>query len=101
MFIENKNNKDDEIINEVVIEEKEKEKETKEDSTLIVDIKGEIKSPGTYEMEKDKRVKDVVEDAGGLTDNANTDNVNLSEKIHDENPLLLLMHQKEFSSKEE
>lgn len=87
LFMENKNNKDDEIINEVVIEEK--KEEIIEDNTLIVDIKGEVKSPGTYEIEKDKRVKDVVEDAGGLTDNANTDNVNLSEKVHDEMVIII------------
>ena len=71
------NNKDDiepieeNIIREEIIEEQE------EDESLVVDIKGEVNNPGTYEVDKDKRVKDVVEDAGGLTTDANTDNVNL------------------------
>ncbi len=68
------------------IEEVETEKEdAKEvDEKIVVDIKGEVNNPGTYEMSQDKRVSDVINDAGGLTDKASTDNINLSKKVEDE-----------------
>lgn len=52
--------------------------------TFIVDIKGEVKKPGVYVLEKGKRVIDVVKKAGGLTKNASTKVNNLSMKIFDE-----------------
>ena len=33
---------------------------------------------------KDKRVKDIIEEAGGLLDDADTSNINLSEKLKDQ-----------------
>ena len=49
-----------------------------------VDIKGEVKNPGVYEIDSDKRVIDVVLLAGGFTKNADTSLLNLSKKIIDE-----------------
>ena len=59
-------------------------KEDIKDKIIIVDIKGEIKNPGTYELNENNRVKDVIEKSGGLTDKADTSSINLSEKIKDE-----------------
>jgi competence protein ComEA len=52
--------------------------------TLIIDIKGEVKNPGTYEFNEDNRIIDAIEKSGGLTDKADTTNINLSEKLKDE-----------------
>ena len=62
------------------------EKEKKDDvsSVLYIDIKGAILNPGVYQMEEGKRVIDVINLAGGLKDNANTANLNLSKKLTDE-----------------
>ena len=59
-------------------------KEEKVESKIIVDIKGEVIMPGTYEMNADDRVSDVLLKAGGVTDKASTENINLSEKVKDE-----------------
>lgn len=48
-----------------------------------VDIKGQVEKPGVYEVSKDSRVIDVVELAGGLKKDANTDFINLSKKVED------------------
>lgn len=52
--------------------------------TYFVDIKGEINNPGVYEIDCNKRVIDVINLAGGLTDKADTSILNLSKKVQDE-----------------
>lgn len=56
----------------------------KEKKKILVDIKGQVKHPGVYEMNKNDRINDVIKKAGGLTDSANVDYINLSKKIEDE-----------------
>jgi len=56
----------------------------KEKKVIKVDIKGEVKNPGVYEVEKGTRINDVIELSGGLTYRANTDYINLSKKVEDE-----------------
>ena len=46
-----------------------------------IDIKGSVKSPGVYEFKKNDRVIDAINMAGGLLKNANTSNINLSQKL--------------------
>lgn len=55
--------------------------ETKE--KIYVQISGEIKYPGVYEMENGDRVFQLVEKAGGLTENADLNSINLSKKLID------------------
>lgn len=55
-----------------------------DDEQLIVDIKGEVKRPGVYFLDKGKRVIDVVNKAGGFTKQADSSVNNLSKKITDE-----------------
>ena len=69
-----------------IIEPKEETKETK---LLKVDIKGEIIHPGLYEVKEDSRVMDIIEKAGGLTENADTSVINLSKKVKDEMVILI------------
>ena len=61
------------------IEKKEVNKET-----VYVDIKGAVNNPGVYEMDEDSRVIDVIEEAGGLRDDADTSIINLSKQVEDE-----------------
>ncbi len=80
------------IKKEIVIESKktlEKKEETIETELYKVDIKGEIIHPGIYSVEKEKRVMDVIELAGGLTENADTSVINLSKKIKDEMVIII------------
>lgn len=82
-------NEDSENVNyyEPILELKE-EKEVEDDVLVVsyfyVDIKGEVKKPGTYKIEEGKRVIDVINLAGGLTKSADTSANNLSMKVKDE-----------------
>lgn len=66
------------------LSEKEDLKEDTKEETVYVDIKGAVVNPGTYEVLLGKRVKDVIELAGGLLGNADTSVNNLSLKVKDE-----------------
>lgn len=61
-----------------------KTKENDNSELIKVDIKGAVKNPGVYEISSNKRVIDVISLAGGLSNNANTNYVNLSTKLKDE-----------------
>lgn len=71
------------LVSDVQVEE-----ETKAD-TIFIDIKGGILKPGVYEMGAGVRVIDAVYLAGGFTDDAITDNVNLSKKLVDESVVII------------
>ncbi len=82
-----KTNKKEIVLVKNKLEKKSSTKEKKEEPSkelLKVDIKGEIINPGIYSLEKDSRVIDVINLAGGLTENADTSVINLSKKIIDE-----------------
>ena len=73
-------------VDEEIIEEK---KVDDEEEIVKVDIKGYIKSPGVYELDSTSRVIDVINEAGGLIENANTEYINLSKKIVDEMVIII------------
>ena len=56
----------------------------KEDENIVVDVKGAIKNPGVYNTTKNKRIKDIIEEAGGLLEEADTTTINLSQKLRDQ-----------------
>ena len=60
------------------------EKEVEEVQFLMVDVKGEVLSPGTYQLDVGKRIIDAIEKSGGLTSDADVNLINLSEKLVDE-----------------
>lgn len=70
---------EDELIQEDTIEEKSEKK----DELLIVHVSGSVKRAGVYQLEKDKRIIDAIEKAGGLLEEADSDALNLAEKIKD------------------
>lgn len=53
-------------------------------SRFMVDIKGEVKMPGVYEVDSNSRLQDIIKLAGGFTKEARIDNLNLAQKITDE-----------------
>lgn len=81
--------KQDEVIldnnTELKVEEikEEKTEEKVENVKCYFDIKGEVKTPGVYSIDCDKRIIDAIEVSGGLTKNSDTSVLNLSKKIED------------------
>src|SRR5699024_7915048 len=51
---------------------------------IVVDIKGEVKTPGDYHMEGGSRLIDVIDKAGGLLDEAETTAVNFAQVLADQ-----------------
>ena len=64
----------------------------RQDEKIFVDVKGAVKHPGVFETTKDKRVKDLIEEAGGLLDDADTSTLNLSQKVKDQMVIYVLKH---------
>lgn len=56
---------------------------------ITIDIKGEIKKPGVYELEEGSRVIDAIKESGGLTKEADTSTINLSKKLEDSNVIII------------
>lgn len=52
-------------------------------SHVYVDIAGAVKKPGVYEVDASARMFEVVDEAGGLTKEADTSLMNLAEKVSD------------------
>ena len=71
---------------------KDEKAEKRHDEKIFVDVKGAVKHPGVFETTKDKRVKDLIEEAGGLLDNADTSTLNLSQKVKDQMVIYVLKH---------
>ena len=55
-----------------------------EEEYIYVDIKGEVINPNVYKIKKGLRVIDVINLAGGLTEESDTSNINLSKIATDE-----------------
>ncbi|MEI3529971.1 MAG: helix-hairpin-helix domain-containing protein [Bacilli bacterium] len=68
-----------------IVEEKEDGVSTK----ITIDIKGAVKNPGVYNMNRDSRVIDAINKAGGLLDTADNSIINLSKKITDEMVIII------------
>ena len=83
------NDKEIEINESKIIKKKESKLKEEDIEKIIVDIKGEINKPGIYEMNNGNRIIDVITKAGGLTKNADTNSINLSEKIVDEMVIII------------
>ncbi len=68
--------------NEVISKEEENEKRGAS-GKVYVDISGEVKKPGVYEVSSDSRIFEVIEKAGGLTGKADTGAINQAELVKD------------------
>ena len=71
---------------------KDEKAEKRHDEKIFVDVKGAVKHPGVFETTKDKRVKDLIEEAGGLLDDADTSTLNLSQRVKDQMVIYVLKH---------
>ncbi len=69
---------------EKIVEIEEINKEEIKEEKVTVDIKGAVLNPGIYTLDNNKRVFDAITIAGGLLDNSDTENINMSLKLTDE-----------------
>ena len=53
------------------------------ESSIKVEVNGEVENPGIYEITTELRVEDILKEAG-LTSNTDTSTLNLSRKVYDE-----------------
>lgn len=57
--------------------------EVKASSSCYVHICGEVVSPGVYELEEGSRIFQAIERAGGFTENAAAEYLNMAERVSD------------------
>lgn len=77
------------------------EKEITEDikpEICTVDIKGEVLKPGVYQTDCTKKINEIIILAGGLTDNADTSQINLAKTIKDE--MVIVIYSKDTLKEE-
>lgn len=72
------------VEDELEVTEEEEVKVEEEVSFYMVDVKGQVKFPGVYEVQADLRVHDVIQLAGGFLETAKSETINLAQKISDE-----------------
>ena len=53
-------------------------------SKVTVDVKGAVVNPGVYTLKEGARVTDVIQEAGGMTEDADAKSVNLAASLSDE-----------------
>lgn len=95
-----KSNKDNGVLqkgNEEVINNKQVNTPAQE-KTIVVEIKGEIKKPDVYILNENAIVKELIDAAGGLTENAELRSINRAKKL--QNHELIYIGNKNDENKE-
>ena len=59
------------------------ETERSKGSTIMIHITGEVNNPGIIELQEESRIADAIEVAGGVTENADLNEVNLAFVLSD------------------
>lgn len=88
-YIDSENN--NLLVNETISEKNQSIK-------IKAEIKGEVISPGVYELDEESRIQDLIDAAGGFSKKAYYDNINLSMKLKDE--MVLVVYDKDKIKKE-
>lgn len=52
-----------------------------EDKTIVVEIKGQVKKPDVYTIDENSIINDLIDLAGGVTENADLSNINRAKKL--------------------
>lgn len=66
--------------------DKENEKEeianvSSKDNLIVVEVKGEVKNPSVYYVKEGCIIEDLIKEAGGLTESADTTSINRAEEV--------------------
>lgn len=81
IYIQDKDRKDSILINSTSIESK--------DGKIGVYISGEVKKEGVYYLDKDARVTNLIDIAGGLTEDADISKINPAQKLNDSDKIII------------
>jgi len=79
IFIEETSNINNE--NKVLIEENYDEELEIKSKNIVVEIKGEVREPDVYVLSEDSIIKDIIELAGGITEDGDLSNINRAKKL--------------------
>ncbi len=87
------NTKEEEVIEDISIPQEEtmiKDEDMEEmKEKFKIDIKGEVVNPGVYEVEEGMIIDDAIKLAGGLKEDADTMDINLSQKLVSEMVIII------------
>lgn len=72
--------------------------ENKNSSEIVVYVNGAVVSPGVYRLESGDRIYQAIDKAGGLTSQAETDDINMAETLVDAQNIHI-MTKKEYEAK--
>ena len=75
--------------------------EKEQEEMIVVHIAGEVKKPGIVKTKEGARIADVIEEAGGLTENANITNINLAYIIEDGQKITIPSKNQKVEAKQE
>ncbi len=70
------------------------------DKNIVVEIKGEVKKPDVYTLEDESIVKDVIDLAGGVTEEADLSDINRAKKLQN-HELIYIRNKNEINNKAE
>jgi competence protein ComEA len=81
IYIQDKDRKEAIVINSATIQSKE--------GKIGVYISGEVKKGGVYYLDKESRVTNLIDIAGGLTENADISKINPAQKLNDSDKIII------------
>jgi competence protein ComEA len=82
IFVDTNKYRDEEVINYKI--NSEDNKVLNEEKKIVVDIKGSVKNPKEYELVEGSRVRDLIQAAGGVTEEADENTIHFSKILIDE-----------------
>ena len=85
----NKNNNESIFVEEDESMEVITKKEEKESVKIVVDIKGEIKNPNIYWLEEGCIIEDLINVAGGITEEGDLSKINRAQKLNDHEVVII------------
>lgn len=97
-LIKNKDQKDNKLINQLSLSQNLEENSiveenyqasSPEDEEIYIHISGNVNYPGLVKMKAGQRLFDAIELAGGMTENADIDQINLSLILNDQDKIYI------------
>ena len=95
IYVESESN-EEALENTVNVSSSNVDRENAKNTSITVEIKGEVKNPDVYEIQDGSIIRDLINLAGGLTSEANIDGINRAEKLRG-NQLIIIPNKNDES----